>query len=290
MVSVSPVTVDSHDASSSCVSWAAIIAGALAATALSLVLLILGAGVGLTMVSPWSAQGAGTTAVAASAAAWLVFTQWASSGIGGYVAGRMRIRWPGVDRDEVLFRDTAHGLLVWALATVLVSGLLASGGAATVQSSGSAVAAFTAQNSSGPRTSSAVPTEYFADMLFRPGDAATTTGIDAPGIDPNDDDAKGEASRILVIGLTTGDVPAADKAQLAHLVATRTGMPATDAQARVDDVLARIETAKSEIKAAADDARKAGLTLALMTALSLFVGAFIAGVAAAIGGRQRDLV
>ncbi|MEQ8398672.1 hypothetical protein [Thalassobaculum sp.] len=290
MVSVSPELVDSQDASGSCVSWAAIIAGALAASALSLVLLILGTGIGLTMVSPWSAQGAGTTAIAASAAAWLVFTQWASSGIGGYVAGRMRLRWPGVDRDEVLFRDTAHGLLVWALATVLVTGLLVAGGAATVRSGGSAVVAFTVQDSADAPARTAVPTDYFADMLFRPGGASTATGIEAPGIDPSDDDAKGEASRILVIGLTKGDVPASDKVQLAHLVATRTGMSPSDAQARVNDVLGQIETTKSEAKAAAEDARKAGLTIALVSALSLFVGAFIAGVAAAIGGRQRDLV
>lgn len=289
MVSVSRAATVGHvEGATSSVSWSAIIAGALAASALSLALLILGAGLGLSMVSPWSAEGFGATTVAASAIVWLVILQWASSGVGGYVAGRLRNRWSGLLGDEVLFRDTAHGLLVWALATVMVALLLGSGGAAAIRGGGAAVASVAAASTDGKTANAALPTDYFADMLFRPVNAPSTTGINATSVDPSGDGAKAEAMRIMVVGLAKGDVSPADKAQLTHLVATRTGMTAADAQQRVDDVLTRIEAAKSDAKVAADKARKVGLTLALMTALSLFVGAFIAGVAAAIGGRQRN--
>ena len=42
----------------------------------------------------------------------------AASGVGGYLAGRLRVRWRDTDVDEVHFRDTAHGLLTWAVATL----------------------------------------------------------------------------------------------------------------------------------------------------------------------------
>ena len=44
---------------------------------------------------------------------------------GGYVAGRLRTRWVGVHTHEIFFRDTAHGFLAWALATVIGAGFLA---------------------------------------------------------------------------------------------------------------------------------------------------------------------
>ncbi len=90
------------------VSWGAILAGAVAAAALSLILLMLGAGLGLSNVSPWSYN---TTVMGASAIAWLTFTQLAASGVGGYLAGRLRIKWSNMHVNEVYFRNTAHGLL-----------------------------------------------------------------------------------------------------------------------------------------------------------------------------------
>jgi hypothetical protein len=51
----------------------------------------------------------------------------ATSAFGGYLAGRLRAKWIGPRTDEVLFRDTAHGLLAWALATLLVAALFTVG-------------------------------------------------------------------------------------------------------------------------------------------------------------------
>lgn len=281
------------EASSSSVSWAAIIAGALAAAALSLILFVLGSGLGLTIVSPWSTEGASITTFAVSTAIWLVVMQWVSSGVGGYVAGRLRTRWTGVDTDEVFFRDTAHGFLAWALATVLVVWLLSSalasvvsGGASAVTSVASGAAMGASAAAADNATEGGVPsTDYFVDTLFRPGPTATA-GVSTAT--PDAADASAEASRILVASALSGEVSAPDKAQLARLVSDRTGMSEAEATARVDEVLAQIEAAEVKVKEAADAARHAGIMLTLMTFLSFLVGAFVASAAAALGGRQRD--
>ncbi|MEO6717321.1 MAG: hypothetical protein ABIM50_08760 [Novosphingobium sp.] len=109
------------DAGSSAVSWSAIMAGSTSAIALSLVLLSLGSGFGLAAVSPWPGAGPSPKTFTIAAGIWLIITQWLSSGLGGYIAGRMRTRWQYLHSDEVFFRDTAHGLLTWATATIIVA-------------------------------------------------------------------------------------------------------------------------------------------------------------------------
>src|ERR1700748_2341930 len=114
------VVVEEETPSPSAVSWAAIIGGALAAVAITLLLVALGSGIGLSSVSPWSSSNPSATTLTLLAAVWLIIVQWLSSGLGGYLAGRLRTKWAGINRDEVFFRDTAHGFLAWALASVLV--------------------------------------------------------------------------------------------------------------------------------------------------------------------------
>ena len=105
------------------VSWAAIFAGAAAAAALSLILVVLGAGLGFAATSPWADEGASAQTLGVSAIIWLLLTQILASGLGGYIAGRLRVKWANLHGDEVYFRDTAHGFLAWAVAT-LVAALL----------------------------------------------------------------------------------------------------------------------------------------------------------------------
>jgi len=121
----------SVESSASAVEWASIFGGALAAFGVTLILLTLGPGLGLTTVSPWSFTHPSPTTFGTVAAIWLVITQWLSSAFGGYLTGRLRTKWVGIRTDEVLFRDTAHGLLAWALATLLIAALVTVGSAAT---------------------------------------------------------------------------------------------------------------------------------------------------------------
>lgn len=277
------------ESAASAVNWGAIIAGALAAAALTLVLMLLGSGLGLTMVSPWAGEGAGATAFAATTAIWLVVVQWLASAVGGYLTGRLRTRWVGIHSDETFFRDTAHGFMAWAAATVLVVLVLGSAltsaigtGVQAVSTVASGAATAAAANAATDSASDA--TSYFVDSLLRPADPSR---LGEPGAEA-DAAAAAQASRILVASAVAGEVSADDRAYLGQLVAARTGMSQADATARVDAVLARVEAAKVSAQRAADTARKAGAMFALIGALSLAIGAFIAAVSAALGGRQRD--
>jgi hypothetical protein len=301
-------TIVPVDIASSGVSWPAILAGSLAAAALSLILFVLGSGLGLTMASPWVPGGTSAAAFAVSTAVWLVFVQVVASGIGGYLAGRLRASWPGVQEDEVFFRDTAHGFFTWALATVIVAGLLGSAVGSVVRGSGAALTAVGAGAATGASlgvaarsgerasASSGLSMDYFVDMMFRPiGPGTAPAASPAPGTAgatgaaPTAEDSKIEASRILVMGIARGQMTAPDRTQLARLVSARTGASEADAQKRVDDVTAQIDAARQSVADAMEAARKAGLTVTLTAFLSLLVGAFVASAAAAWGGQHRDL-
>ena len=294
----SPVSVAAtavpEESSATAVSWGPIIAGAVAAAAATLLLMLLGSGLGLTMVSPWSGQSASLTTIAVSTAVWLVVVQWISACLAGYMAGRLRTKWVGLHTDEVFFRDTAHGFLAWALATLLLAGVLGSAlssavgagaSAATAVATGAATGAASgaAANASAPGVTDT--TSYFVDALFRPATAAAPDGASVPEAAATVD---AQASRILLAGAASGEMSPEDRTYLEQLVAARTGLPAAEAKARVDQVMQRVDAAKAQAKEAADTARKASATLALAGALSLVIGAFIAAASAALGGRLRD--
>lgn len=282
---VSDVGVES---SASALSWGPVIGGAVAAAATALILLLLGAGVGLTMVSPWSGESASFTTVSITAAIWFVVVQWLASAFGGYLTGRLRTKWAGVHTDEVFFRDTAHGFLSWALATVVVAGLAGSaftsligGGVQALASATSTATIAGAPSGSTDNTGPNGAAGYFTDALLRPQDLRSRVQTD-------DAAAVAEVSRILLNSATAGSMPDEDKTYLSAVVASRTGLTPEEAKARVDAVLQRIAQAKVETQEAAEKARKSASTTAMLGALSLLVGAFIASAAAALGGRQRD--
>jgi hypothetical protein len=276
------------ESSTSGVAWPAIIGGAFAAAALSLILLALGSGLGLASVSPWPNSGATVTTFTIMTAIWLIVIQWLASGVGGYVTGRLRTKWVGLHTHEVFFRDTANGFLTWATASVIGAAFLASAASSVVSgttnmaaSVASGVAAGATQ-AAATRSSGTIadPTGYFVDSLFR---------SDRPTPNAADGDAPAQSTRILLNGMRNGGIPAPDKAYLAQLVSTRTGLSPADATKRVDAVIAQEDAAEAKVRQAADDARKATSKLAIFTALSMLIGAFIACAAAAVGGQQRDL-
>ncbi|AMS45227.1 hypothetical protein [Aminobacter aminovorans] len=287
-IATSPAS-SAPESTASAINWGPILAGAAAAAGITLVLMLLGSGLGLTMVSPWPSAGVTITTFAASTAVWLVIVQWLSAAVGGYLTGRLRTKWVGIHTDETFFRDTAHGFLAWALATLLVAGVLGSVLSAAVGSGvqaasnvASGAAAAATANADSPAVDTA--TSYLVDTLFRPSDPAR---VAAPGTAESDQAAL-QASRILLASAATNEVPAEDRTYLVQLVAARTGLSEADAQARVDAVLTRIDEAKATAQQAADTARKASATFALVGALSLAIGAFIASAAGALGGWQRD--
>lgn len=283
------------ESSSSAVYWGAVIAGALAATVLTMLLMLVGSGLGLTMVSPWPGESNSMATIGITAAIWLVIVQWLSSGVGGYLTGRLRTKWSGIHTDEVYFRDTAHGFLAWALATLLMismatsaaTGILQKGADMAGLAIGSAVGSAAAVGSEAADNSGMNPVDYYTDMLLRPADPATPgTAAGSPPSTPQQSNA--EIGRILVRSAADGTMAETDRTYLNQLVAARAGISEADAKARIDGVLKQAEDAKVKAQEAADTARKGASTAALLGALSLFIGAFIAGAAAAFGGRQRD--
>jgi len=267
----------------SAASWPAIIAGAFVAASVSLVLFALGSGLGFASISPWPGHGVTAKAFAITTAIWLIVMQWVSSGFGGYITGRLRTRWIGTHTHEVFFRDTAHGLVMWAVATVLVAATLATSLFSAIGSGAHAVSGAASGAASAVAPANAYGTDklsYGLDKLFR--------GAGPPGNGQASIDPRVEAAHIVANAWSTGAVPDADRGYLAELVASRTGVSSADARTRVDDFVARALDAETKAKADADAARKTAAQAAMYTALSMLVGAFIASVSAALGGRLRD--
>lgn len=292
-----PIHRAEHPAHASAVSWGAILAGAAAAAALSMVLLILGAGLGLSAISPWARRGASAAAFGVSTIVWITVTQIMASGMGGYLAGRLRARWVAAHTDEVYFRDTAHGFLAWAVASLATAALLSSAIAsivgAGVQAGASvasgAVAAVGAAGTSGQTSTGADggSTSYFVDSLFR-RETSTPVATEPLAAAPT-----AETARILLNNVRSGALPADDTRYLGQVIAQRTGLSQQDAEKRVTDTYARMQATlrgtETAARDAADKARKATAYATLWLFVSLLAGAFVASLAATWGGRQRDL-
>jgi hypothetical protein len=262
-----------NESSLSGVSWAAVMGGAFVSASLALILLSLGTGLGFSSVSPWSNIGASASTIGKGAIVWLILTQIMASAMGGYLAGRLRTKWTDVHTDEVYFRDTAHGFLVWAVGLVITASLLAT--AATSLAGGAA------QRSAAGSTGGGVPMEgmlnpnaYFVDTLLRSGNATQ---------DRNDVTVRGEVERIFAHSLSQGNMIPADTLYLAQLVSARTGLNQADAEKRVSNVFGSAQESS-------DRARKALADLSLWLFVALLSGAFCASYAGTIGGRQRDHV
>ena len=261
-----------REAHSSGVSWAAVIGGAFVAAAIYLILLALGAGFGLSLISPWSGAGISSTTADALTIVWMIVIEIVAAALGGYLTGRLRTKWVRIHNDEVYFRDTANGFLSWAVALVLSVAFLAS---AAASMAGRAIEA--REQAPATATSSLSNAQlYFVDELFRSGRPA----IESPAAQSKDA-MEAEASRIMANGLRQSQMPPSDQAYLAQLVAVRTGLTPQESEQRVTGVLA-------DARQAEDTARKATSHALLWLFLSLLMGAFSASFAATIGGRQRD--
>lgn len=254
------------EANDSAVHWGAVLAGGLAAAALSLVLLAFGAGAGFSAISPWTPHATAAT-FKISVGIYFLVTATMSSAVGGYLAGRLRTRWSGAHTREVFFRDTAHGLLAWAFATVLSIALLAAPVGALLGVAGSAIGGVTSQSSS--------VIDAPIDAMLRPAAGTNLSSADR-GL------WRSEAARVFGAALEPGgEFSADDRAYLARVVAASAGISQADAEQRV---AAAIDGAKQTM----DKVRKAAAQLSLWLAAALLMGAFSASLAAIEGGGLRD--
>jgi hypothetical protein len=292
--SVAVATVDAQSG----VSWAAVAAGAVAAAALTLLLVAFGAGIGFSSISPWGDIGVSASTFEVGTGIYLVIVAVMSSAVGGYLAGRLRTKWVGVHTNEVFFRDTAHGFLAWAFATLLSATILTASTA--YLANGVAAGAGGALAQAGRSTN---PAEVYVDKLLRAAPASTQAAAPAPAAEPNAAAANTAASaasagaggsatnpnqaRSEILRLWTADfakdqdLNPSDKAYVAQVVAARTGLSPADAEKRVNAVV-------TEAKAATDKARRGAAELSFWLTAAMLFGAFAASLAAAEGGALRD--
>ncbi|HMA00220.1 MAG TPA: hypothetical protein VKP66_19935 [Steroidobacteraceae bacterium] len=258
------------------VSWGAILAGSVVAVALSGVLIVLGTGIGFL--------GGHGKASAVLVAIWLIVTQWLSAAVGGFITGRLRHRWLATHEHEVFFRDTAHGLAMWAVATVALA--LATAGALSK----------TAQHPPLSRMATLAPlgtmlhppartpdsamhgadgdVEYAVTRLLPPVTVSTGAGSM---------DGRREVAAIVAHGYEGGTLSSEDRALLSEIL-TAWGASAGEAERRIKALGDSMQEARDQ----AETMRRADAKAALFTTLSMLIGAFIASIAGAIGGRMRD--
>lgn len=287
------------------VSWAAVAAGAVAAAALTLLLVAFGAGMGFSAVSPWSDSGVDASTFSIATGIYLLLVGVMSSAVGGYIAGRLRSKWTGLHTNEVFFRDTAHGFLAWAFATLISATALASTTAYLANGAGAGLAGATGQ-----AARAANPADVYVDKLFRaptagsaPAAPAQSSANNAGANNENAAAANANAnaaptaggnsavsnaqSRTEIVRLWTtdfrdgDDLSAADRSYVAQVVAARTGMSQADAQKRVNEVV-------TEAKTAIDKTRRAAAKLSFWLTAALLFGAFAASLTGAEGGALRD--
>ncbi|AMN43132.1 hypothetical protein RHPLAN_47060 [Rhodoplanes sp. Z2-YC6860] len=266
---MAPVVETDIAADATTLSWGAVIAGAVASAAMTLLLLALGVGLGLSVVSPWSDQGVSASTFSVGAGLFMIAVAMLSSTVGGYLAGRLRSRWALLNDNEVYFRDTAHGFVAWALATVFSIGVL--GGAITHLVAGAAPGVAPAVSAVAPSD----PSDLLVDAMLRPDASASSPArLDNPNF-------RDEMKRAAATGLREGKLSPATRTYMARVIAARTGLNQADAEQRADQAL-------NEVKEATDKARKAAAHFALWLAAAMLAGAVFAMLGAVEGGVLRD--
>jgi hypothetical protein len=255
----------------STVSWGAIAAGSIVAVGVTLLFMAFGIGGGLAIVSPWQNEGVSATTFSWLSGIALVCLAMIASAFGGYVTGLLRHGWDAITEDERYFRDTVHGFVTWAFATVLTVFVI--GAAGTHILAGASAGSIPAAGA-GAAQEASNGGDIYVDRLLRTNRQGTQAG--------NLADTRGELLRIITPGTVRGgQVADADRAYAAQIVAARTGLSPEDARRRVDETIA-------QAKEAADKARKAAMKLALWSAVAMLAGALVAALSAAEGGKIRN--
>ena len=288
--------------------WSVVIAGALAAWAVTFIFVTLGTGIGLSAASPFGGPSAATLGIAG--AIWLIFSETAAFATGGYIAARLRLRDAPLD-PESKFRDATHGFMVWVLgASVMAIAIFAAsiGSVRTAAETAGPIASattFFASQDKDQNTDRANPVAYYVDRLFRaeprrqateaaatpPAPAApATTGAGSNGESnrpgtASEETQRGEALRILALSLTAGKFDQGDRQYLGRLVAARAGITPEQAEARVTEVR---DQAAAKLKETAETARKAGAYFSFWSFMALLFGAAAATLAGMLGGELRD--
>ncbi|WP_366556173.1 hypothetical protein [Aquibaculum sediminis] len=254
------------------VDWGAIVGGALFAAALSFVLITFGSAIGLTMMSAEPGEGISLRWATIAAGIWFIWVAISSFAAGGYIAGRLRRPLGDAPAEEVETRDGGHGLLVWALGTLLAL-LMASSGIGGILGGASSAAGSLAGSASEMATEEI---EGYASRMLR-----------SDGVLPSAE-ARSEIASVLSRSLAAGEVSEEDRTHLANIVAAETELSPEQAQAQVETVATEAEELRAEALEMAEQLRIAGVIGAFIVAATLLISAAAAYFGATTGGQHRD--
>jgi hypothetical protein len=267
-------------------SWGAIFAGVVIALAVQLVLGILGAGIGLTMVDPVEGTTPGAAGFGIGAGIYWLITTVIALGAGGYAASRVA----GVHER---FDALVHGLVVWGVTLILTLYLLTSavggiiGGAFRTVGAVAGAAGATV-GAAAPKAASIagidegdVRTEAAAYLSDAPNDPAQMTP----------EQAQKEIATELPALARGGDEGRQAESRIVDIVAAQRKIGRPEAQAQVTRAKQRFVQTKNDTvataKSATDAAAGAAAGTSFVVVFALLVGAAAAGFGATAATRRR---
>jgi hypothetical protein len=156
-------------------SWSAAFAGAFIAAGVTFLLLTLGSGIGLSLVTVRHETAHGAQVFLTAGAIYFLAAQAFGFAVGGHVVGRLIGPALETSREED-FRAGTHGLVAWALAVVATASIvalsvIAAGSAATNGAVNGALASTVPGPSRTADASQSPATSYWVDKLFRPANS-----------------------------------------------------------------------------------------------------------------------
>jgi len=263
------------------VSWGAIFAGAVTALVTQVIVNLVGVGVGLASVSTTAADNPSASSVSMGAGIWFVASGIVASLAGGLIAGRLSGKpLPGA--------AALHGLVSWAVTTLVVLYLLTSAASGLVGGTLSTVSG--ALGGAGNLVGGTIQT---AAQAAAPSLAKVSNPLDgiedkvrqqSAGQDPQ---AAKDAAVAAIRALFTGDASQKQQAEsrAADALAKAQNIPVDQARQQVQDYEKQydqaVATAKQKAEAAAVTAKSAATQGAFYAAIALVLGA----LAAFFGGR-----
>lgn len=281
--------IDGAPALPSRISWGAIFAGAVIALAIGLMLNVLGAAVGATMVDATTNQTPQASTLGIGAGLWLLVSNLIGLAIGAYAAARLSGTADGTD-------GTLHGMAVWGttfLISAVILGNAIAGLASTAVTGASSVVGGLAQgtgsmvSAAGEQAANRTDTGTIQSTLQSVIDR--TQNALSGGGDPatmTSDQRKAAMADLVRRRVTDGDLSAADRDRLNNLVAAEYGISAQEAQQRVQQVEQQAQQAMQQAEQTARQAADTAAKGAAWTSFSVFL-AMLLGVGAAILGARR---
>ena len=262
------------------VAWGAIFAGAVIALVAQVILNMVGLGIGLSTVDP-AGNGTPTAgSLSSGAGIWFVISGILASAAGGWLAGRMSGK-PAASTAGF------HGLVAWAVSTLVVIYLLSS--AVSGVASGAFNAVTSTLGGAGSLIGGSVKTAAQAAAPSLPGMDNPFSNIEGQvrANSGNDPQALKDAAVTAVRAAVTGDASQQADAQekAAQALAKAQSIPIEQARTQVQQYVQQYKDAtakaKEQAKQAADTTARITSQGALYGALALILG----GLAAFFAGR-----